>query len=163
MSTFFPNAQNFSIDGGTFNSVNGDQHNYYHETTFQASHLSTYPSGSITQETGLRAMTTTIHISGNQINNQIVQQEEKELTEFDDFRNLKRGDICRLRNICQVRDDGDEGCQCKRCCRRVMKMICAAKVEGVEGEFTVVSYSGPDAWKVFEEEFQNLSRQLYVE
>ncbi|KAL0056939.1 hypothetical protein AAF712_016444, partial [Marasmius tenuissimus] len=84
MSTFFPNARNFSIDGGTFNSVNGDQHNYYHERTFQASHLSTSPSGSITQETSSRAMTTTIHINGNQINNQIVQQEEKELTEFDD-------------------------------------------------------------------------------
>ncbi|KAJ8089544.1 hypothetical protein PM082_014800 [Marasmius tenuissimus] len=84
MATFFPNAQNFSIDGGTFTGVNGDQHNHYYERTFQASHLSASPSESITQEASSRTMTTTIHINGNQINNQIVQQEEKELTEFDD-------------------------------------------------------------------------------
>ncbi|KAJ8089533.1 hypothetical protein PM082_014789 [Marasmius tenuissimus] len=161
MSTFFPNSRNFSIDGGTFSGINGDQHNYYYERTFQASHLSTSPSGSITQETSSRAVTTTVHINGNQINNQIIQREEKELTIYDDFRNLKRGDICRLRNICQVRGDG--GCRCEMCCQRVMKMICAAKVNGVEGEFTVVSYSGRDARKVFEEEFQNLSRQLFSE
>ncbi|KAK1234944.1 hypothetical protein PQX77_001844 [Marasmius sp. AFHP31] len=164
MATFFPNAKHFSIDGGTFSGVNGDQHNYYFERTVQASHLSTSCPGSIAQGTSSRAMITTIHINGNQINNQVVEREERELTEFDDFRNLKRGDVCRLRNICQVR--GDEGCECEMCSqwqRRVVKMICAAKVNGVEGEFTVVSYTGPDARKVFEEEFHKLSRQLFSE
>ncbi|KAK1230123.1 hypothetical protein PQX77_006800 [Marasmius sp. AFHP31] len=102
MSEFFSNAHNFSINGGTFSGVNGDQHNHYYERTVQASHLSTSRSGLIAQGTSSRAITTTIHINGNQINNQIVEREEKELTEFDDFRNLKRGDICRLWNICQV-------------------------------------------------------------
>ncbi|KAK1230276.1 hypothetical protein PQX77_006639 [Marasmius sp. AFHP31] len=164
MSEFFSNAQNFSIKGGTFSGINGDQHNHYYEKTLQASHLSTSRSGSIAQGTSSRAITTTIHINGNQINNQIVEREEKELTEFDDYRNLKRGDICRLRNICQVRCDEDCHCRsCRRWKQRVMKMICAAKVNGVEGEFTVVSYTGPDAWKVFEEEFHKLSRQLFPE
>ncbi|KAK1221649.1 hypothetical protein PQX77_015541 [Marasmius sp. AFHP31] len=166
MSHFFANAQNLSINGGTFSGVNGDQHNHYYERTLQASHLSTSRSGSVTQGTSSRAITTTIHINGNQINNQIVEREEKELTEFDDYRNLKRGDICRLRDICQILTP----CKCDawvwgsfRRRRRVMKMICAAKVNGVEGEFTVVSYTGPDARKVFEEEFHKLSRQLFSE
>ncbi|KAK1234943.1 hypothetical protein PQX77_001843, partial [Marasmius sp. AFHP31] len=101
MSEFFSNAHNFSINGGTFSGVNGDQHNHYYERTLQASRLSTSRSGSVTQGTSSRAITT-IHINGNQINNQLVEREEKELTEFDDYRNLKRGDVCRLRNICQV-------------------------------------------------------------
>ncbi|KAK1219271.1 hypothetical protein PQX77_018007 [Marasmius sp. AFHP31] len=164
MSHFFANAQNLSINGGIFSGVNGDQHNHYYERILQAPHLSTSRSGSLTQGTSSRAITTTIHINGNQINNQIVEREEKELMEFDDYRNLKRGDICRLWNICQV--GCDESCLCVGCFRRrrrVMKMICAAKVNGVEGEFTVVSYTGPDAWKVFEEEFHKLSRQLFPE
>ncbi|KAK1223204.1 hypothetical protein PQX77_013927 [Marasmius sp. AFHP31] len=164
MSEFFSNAHNFSINGGTFSGVNGDQHNHYYKRTVQASHLSTSRSGLIAQGTSSRAITTTIHINGNQINNQIVEREEKELTEFDDYRNLKRGDICRLRNICQVRCDEDCHCgSCRQWKQGVMKMICAAKVNGVEGEFTVVSYTGPDARKVFEEEFHKLSRQLFSE
>ncbi|KAK1217715.1 hypothetical protein PQX77_019615 [Marasmius sp. AFHP31] len=84
MSDFFANAHNFSINGGTFSGVNGDQHNHYYERTLQASHLSTSRSGSVTQGTSSRAITTTIHINGNQINNQIIEREEKELTKFDD-------------------------------------------------------------------------------
>ncbi|KAK1221650.1 hypothetical protein PQX77_015542 [Marasmius sp. AFHP31] len=150
MSEFFSNAQNFSIKGGTFSGINGDQHNHYYEKTLQASHSSTSRSGSLTQGTSSRAITTTIHINGDQINNQIVEREEKELTEFDDFRNLKRGDICRLRDICQVLTP-------------LIKTVCTAKLMGVEGEFTVVSYRGQDARRAFEAEFCEVSRSLFSE
>ncbi|KAK1218043.1 hypothetical protein PQX77_019283 [Marasmius sp. AFHP31] len=165
MSTFFPNARNFSIDGGTFSGVHGDQHNYYFERSFQASHLSKSPSGPISQGTSSRAVTTTIHINGNQINNQNVEREEKELTEFDDFRNLKRGDICRLRDVCQVLKACKHPwwwgrCQCSR---EVVKTVCTAKLIGVEGEFTVVSYRGQDACRAFEAEFREVSRSLFSE
>ncbi|KAK1234940.1 hypothetical protein PQX77_001849 [Marasmius sp. AFHP31] len=164
MSEFFSNAQNFSIKGGTFSGINGDQHNHYYEKTLQASHSSTSRSRSLTQGTSSRSITT-IHIDGNQINNQIVEREEKELTEFDDYRNLKRGDICRLREICQVlkpckhpRWWGE--CQCSR---EVIKTVCTAKLMGVEGEFTVVSYRGQDARRAFEAEFCEVSRSLFSE
>ncbi|KAK1219958.1 hypothetical protein PQX77_017302 [Marasmius sp. AFHP31] len=167
MSDFFANAQNFSINGGTFSVINGDQHNHYYERTVQASHLSTSHSGLIAQGTSSRAITTTIHINGNQINNQIVEREEKERTEFDDFRNLKRGDICRLRDICQVLTP----CKCYawffgrecQCTREVIKTVCTAKLMGVEGEFTVVSYRGQDAHRAFEAEFCEVSRSLFSE
>ncbi|KAK1215908.1 hypothetical protein PQX77_021470 [Marasmius sp. AFHP31] len=166
MSHFFANAQNLSFNGGTFSGVNGDQHNHYYERTFQASHPSTSHSGSLTQGTSSRAITT-IHINGNQINNQIVEREEKELTEFDDYRNLKRGDICRLRNICQLLAP----CRCRalirgeecRCTREVIKTVCTAKLMGVEGDFTVVSYRGQDARRAFEAEFCEVSRSLFSE
>ncbi|KAK1226114.1 hypothetical protein PQX77_010919, partial [Marasmius sp. AFHP31] len=149
----------------TFSGVNGDQHNHYYERILQAPHLSTSRLGSLTQGTSSRAITTTIHINGNQINNQIVEREEKELTEFDDFRNLKRGDICRLRDICQVLKPCKHprwwgGCQCSR---EVIKTVCTAKLMGVEGEFTVVSYRGQDARRAFEAEFYEVSRSLFPE
>ncbi|KAK1217461.1 hypothetical protein PQX77_019886 [Marasmius sp. AFHP31] len=150
MSEFFSNAHNFSINGGTFSGVNGDQHNHYYERILQAPHLSTSRLGSLTQGTSSRAITTTIHINGNQINNQIVEREEKELTEFDDFRNLKRGDICRLREICQV-------------LKPLIKTVCTAKLMGVDGEFTVVSYRGQDARRAFEAEFYEVSRSMFSE
>ncbi|KAK1224519.1 hypothetical protein PQX77_012574 [Marasmius sp. AFHP31] len=167
MSHFFANAQNFSINDGTFSGINGDQHNHYYERTFHASHSSTSRSGSLTQGTSSKAITTTIHINGNQINNQIVEREEKELTEFDDFRNLKRGDICRLRDICQVLAP----CRCRalfrgrecQCTREVIKTVCTAKLMGVEGEFTVVSYRGQYAHRAFEAEFCEVSRSLFSE
>ncbi|KAK1220196.1 hypothetical protein PQX77_017058 [Marasmius sp. AFHP31] len=167
MPDFFTNAQNFSINGGTFSSVNRDQHNHYYERTFETSHLSASRSELIAQGSSSRAMITTIHINGDQINNQIVERAEKELTEFDDFRNLKRGDICRLQDICQVLTP----CECYawfwrrecQCTREVNKTICTAKLIGVEGEFTVVSYRGQDAHRAFEAEFCEVSRSLFSE
>ncbi|KAK1234718.1 hypothetical protein PQX77_002072 [Marasmius sp. AFHP31] len=161
MSHFFANAQNLSFNGGTFSGVNGDQHNHYYERTVQASHLSTSHSGLLTQGTSSRAITT-IHINGNQINNQIVEREEKELTEFDDYRNLKRGDICRLRDICQVLapckcDAWFWGRECQ-CTREVIKTVCTAKVMGVDG-----GGGGQDAHRAFEAEFCEVSRSLFSE
>ncbi|KAK1224521.1 hypothetical protein PQX77_012576 [Marasmius sp. AFHP31] len=169
MSNFFPDARDFSIDGGTFSIIHGDQTNYYCQRTSRASETSTSTStfasgiGPMNQETS-SATTTVFHINGNQINH-LVQQEEKEHTEFDDFRNLKRGDICRLRDVCHVLRRCEyhwhqKGCQCS--CE-VIKTVGIAKLIGTDGEFTVVSYRGQDARKVFEEEFQKLSRQLLSE
>ncbi|KAJ8089551.1 hypothetical protein PM082_014807 [Marasmius tenuissimus] len=102
-------------------------------------------------------------VQGDQIN-QIIQPEEREHTVFDDFRNVKRGDIYKIQTICQVRD-GAEGCQCEACpreCREVIRTFCAAKLIGVEGEFTAVTYSGRDARKVFEWEFLKYSRTQFT-
>ncbi|KAK1224520.1 hypothetical protein PQX77_012575 [Marasmius sp. AFHP31] len=170
MSSFFSNARDFSIDGGTFSIVHGDQHNNYRQRISQASEASTSSSpfanalGPITQATSSSTTTTTIQINGNQYN-QVIQREEKVHTEFDDFRNVKRGDICKIRNICQVLKPCEdhwwwEECQCLR---EVIKTVCTAKLIGVDGEFTTVTYSGRDARKVFEEEFLKLSRIQFAE
>ncbi|KAK1223201.1 hypothetical protein PQX77_013924 [Marasmius sp. AFHP31] len=170
MSTFFPDAQNLTITGGVISHVEGDQHNYYRQRISQASEASTSSSpfasslGPIAQATSSSTTTTTVQINGNQYN-QIIQREEKAHTEFDDFRNVKRGDIYRIRNICQVLGHCKghqwwEECQCPR---EVIKTFCTAKLIGVEGEFTTVNYSGRDAQKVFEEEFLKLSRIQFAE
>ena len=57
-SIFFPNARHFTISGGSFNSVQGDQLNHN---------------------------TTVYNVRGNQYN-QIIQQEKIEHTEFDEVR-----------------------------------------------------------------------------
>ncbi|KAJ8089556.1 hypothetical protein PM082_014812 [Marasmius tenuissimus] len=169
MSTFFANAQNFAIDGGNFGIVQGDQINYYRQRISQVSEATSASSSplasgfrSITEATSSRTMVT-VQINGNQIN-QIIQREEREHTEFDDFRNVKRGDIYKIRTICEVRD-GAEGCQCEACQRErgeVTRTFCSAKLIGVEGEFTAVTYSGRDARKVFEWEFLKYSRTQFT-
>ncbi|KAK1218579.1 hypothetical protein PQX77_018732 [Marasmius sp. AFHP31] len=170
MSTFFPDAQNITVTGGVISHVEGDQHNYYRQRISQASKASTSSSpltnalGPITQSTSSSTATTTVQINGNQYN-QIIQREEKAHTEFDDFRSVKRGDIYRIRNICQVLGHCKghqwwEECQCPR---EVIKTFCTAKLIGVEGEFTTVNYSGRDAQKVFKEEFLKLSRIQFAE
>ncbi|KAK1226113.1 hypothetical protein PQX77_010918 [Marasmius sp. AFHP31] len=171
MSTFFSNARDLSINGGSFSIIHGNQNNYscprISRVSGEASSIPSFPSGlgKITQATSSRTMTTTVQIHGNQIN-QIIQQ-EKEHTEFDDFQNLKRGDICKLQNICQApgRCDCDawyhEG-KCL-CLLEVTRTFCTVKLIGVEGKFTAVTYSGQDARKVFEEEFLELSRIQFSE
>ena len=66
------------------------------------------------------------------------------------YRILKRGDICRHRDI--IIDESFKGCGCELCGdqRRVnwIKTYSVAKVNGAQGNFTVASYSGPDARKV---------------
>ncbi|KAK1234939.1 hypothetical protein PQX77_001848 [Marasmius sp. AFHP31] len=171
MSSFFSNARDFSIDGGSFSIVHGDQNNYYRQRISQASEASTSSPpfanalGPITQATSSSTTTTTVQVHGNQINH-IIHQREKVHTEFDDFRNVKRGDIYKIRNICQVLKPCEkhrwrwEECQCPR---EVIKTVCTAKLIGVDSEFTTVTYSGRDARKVFEEEFFKLSRKQFSE
>ncbi|KAK1217987.1 hypothetical protein PQX77_019338 [Marasmius sp. AFHP31] len=145
MSTFFPNSRNFSINGGHFSHVGGDQHNHYN-------HASTSSAGGqmlITQ--GESSTMMTVHVSGDQIN-QIVQQKEKERTAFDDFRNVRQGDFCRLKDI---------GINWYRRDCPFDRTICLAEVDGSPGKvYTAVSYSGPDARKAFEADFQTYSQVL---
>ncbi|KAK1224522.1 hypothetical protein PQX77_012568, partial [Marasmius sp. AFHP31] len=133
MSTYFPDCQKLRINDGNFSHVGRDQHNHYSQI------------------------------------NQIVQQKEKERTAFDDFRNVRQGDFCRLRDIginwyrrdcpCMLRR---RRCwDCKREKWKVDRTICLAEVDGSPGQvYTAVSYSGPDARKAFEADFQTYSQVL---
>ncbi|KAK1224351.1 hypothetical protein PQX77_012735 [Marasmius sp. AFHP31] len=130
MSTYFPDCRKLRINDGNFSHVGGDQHNHY---------------------------------------NQIVQQKEKERTKYDDFRNVRQGDFSRLKDIGIIRY---RQCQCMlgrhRCwfCKLLEKWkanrtICSAEVDGSPGQvYTAVSYSGPDARKAFEADFQTYSQVL---
>ncbi|KAK1218378.1 hypothetical protein PQX77_018940 [Marasmius sp. AFHP31] len=169
MSTFLPNSQNFSINGGQFSHVGRDQHNHYNN----ASASSADGQMDITQ--GTSSMTMMVHVSGDQINH-IVQQEVKEHTVFDDFRNIKRGDFCRLRDIdaiqyprvCQCNKFTDlpvrEGWKCEACCywSKADRIFCLAEVDGSRpGQvYTAVSYSGPDARIAFEKDFRRCTGVL---
>ncbi|KAK1235114.1 hypothetical protein PQX77_001669 [Marasmius sp. AFHP31] len=157
MSAFFSNAQNPSISGGIFSHVQGDQHNYYTGRARTKMITSSSPGQHIAaaQETD-SAMTTTmvVHVNGNQVN-QIIQQ-EGEHTEFDDYRNVKSGDFCRLEDVCVV--EYRRGPWPYRSPPTANKTICAVKVIGTEGRFTSVTYSGPDARRAFEEDFRKCSR-----
>ncbi|KAK1231215.1 hypothetical protein PQX77_005670 [Marasmius sp. AFHP31] len=118
-SEFFQNSRDFTITGGHFSQVQGNQ--VIHSTT------------------------TTIIKEGKQ----------KEVSIFDEVRNVKRGDICRIRSIhvdkClhRYRYDWKEG-------RNFDRIICVAELDGRQGRlFTVVSYAGPEAREEFEEEFRS--------
>ncbi|KAK1234704.1 hypothetical protein PQX77_002088 [Marasmius sp. AFHP31] len=158
MSTFFPNAQNTSISGGVFSHVQGDQHICY--TGRAETKMITLPSanGRIAanrESNSPSTSTMAVHVKGNQVN-QILQREEKERTEFDDYRNVKSGDFYRLEDVCVT-----------EYCRepwswyyepKVDKTVCAVEVIGTEGRFTSVTYRGPDARRAFEEDFRKFSR-----
>ncbi|KAK1217988.1 hypothetical protein PQX77_019339 [Marasmius sp. AFHP31] len=162
MSTFFPSSRNFSVNGGHFSHVGGDQHNHYnHASTSSA-------DGRMLITQGGSLTTMTVHVSGDQIN-QIVQQKEREHIKFDNFRNVRQGDFCRLRDIGIKRYRRDCPCMrgryrcwyCKRDEWKVDRIICLAEVDGSPGQvYTAVSYSGPDARKAFEADFQTYSTSL---
>ncbi|KAK1234938.1 hypothetical protein PQX77_001850, partial [Marasmius sp. AFHP31] len=176
MSTFFPSSRNLSINGGHFSHVEGDQHNHYdHASTSSA-------GGQMVINQGDRSTTMTVHVSGDQIN-QIVQQKEKERTKFDDvsgfveladggeakilrstqFRNVRQGDFCRLRDIginryldCPYilrKHRCLNQCQCKKW--KADRTICLAEVDGSPAEYTL-----SDSLQAFEEDFQTYSRAL---
>ncbi|KAK1219625.1 hypothetical protein PQX77_017637 [Marasmius sp. AFHP31] len=158
-STFFPDARDFVISHSSFSHVEGDQHNTHN---IRVSRTST---GAATAESSrhnsIAQGTTVMTIHGNQFN-QVIQQAEKEPTEFDDFRIVKRGDICRDRDVVQFSSNqrwwGDPDCQCEFCKReKVIKTVCIGKVEGTRGTFTVMSYSGPGGRKAFEQDFREFS------
>ncbi|KAK1234672.1 hypothetical protein PQX77_002122, partial [Marasmius sp. AFHP31] len=158
MSTFFPNAQNASISGGVFSHVQGDQHNYYTGRTKTGMIASSSANGHIATNRGANSPSTStmvVHVKGNQVN-QIVQREEKERTEFDDYRNVKSGDFYRLEDVYVTK-------YCRELCcyyrSKVDKTICAVEVIGTEGRFTSVTYRGPDARRAFKEDFRKFSRE----
>ncbi|KAK1231609.1 hypothetical protein PQX77_005273 [Marasmius sp. AFHP31] len=157
MSTFFPNAQNASISGGVFSHVQGDQHICY--TGRAETRMITLPSanGRIAanrESNSPSTSTMVVHVKGNQVN-QIVQQEEKERTEFDDYRNVKSGDFYRLEDVCVAEYPQEAWWYYGP---KVDKTICAVEVIGTEGRFTSVTYRGPDARRAFEEDFRKFSQ-----
>ncbi|KAK1221490.1 hypothetical protein PQX77_015696 [Marasmius sp. AFHP31] len=159
MSTFLPNAQNTSISGGVFSHVQGNQYNDY--TGRAKTKMVTLPPGDgrIVANQGPNSPSTStmvVHVKGNQVN-QIVQREEKERTEFDDYRNVKSGDFYRLEDVC-VTKYRQEPWGWHGPGRKVDKTICAVEVIGTEGRFTSVTYRGPDARRAFKKDFRKFSR-----
>ncbi|KAK1226382.1 hypothetical protein PQX77_010644 [Marasmius sp. AFHP31] len=159
-STFFPDAHDFSVFDSSFNHIQGNQYNY---TNPQIPSSSTSLHGtSIAEQTTL---TTTMvnNFNGNQIN-KIVKRRKKTPTEFDDFRIVKRGDICKYQDVVQFSSNQeqqwwcDPDCQCESCQQQTFtKTVCIGKVEGTRGTFTVMSYSGPGGRKAFEKDFRKYS------
>ncbi|KAK1224731.1 hypothetical protein PQX77_012350 [Marasmius sp. AFHP31] len=112
-----------------------------------------------------------VNVRGNQVN-QIIQREEKEHTEFDDYRNVKSGDFCRLEDVCVAKYHRPSVAEYHRpselkrwqlswqppCSPTALKTFCAVKVIGTEDRFTSVTYSGPDARRAFEEDFRKCSQ-----
>ncbi|KAK1215323.1 hypothetical protein PQX77_022070 [Marasmius sp. AFHP31] len=104
------------------------------------------------------------HVQGDQINytTTIVRAEEKERTELDEYFEVKRGAICRLKNvhIDQYLRDNEDRCRCQSCeedrVQRVQadRLICTAELVDRPGRvFTMVEYRGPDARKAFQKDF----------
>ncbi|KAK1219174.1 hypothetical protein PQX77_018108 [Marasmius sp. AFHP31] len=160
-STFFPNARDFVISHSSFSHVEGDQHNTHNIQISGMSAGAAIPESS--RCTSITQGTTVMTIHGNQLN-QVIQQAEKEPTEFDDFRIVKRGDICRDQDLVQfVPEDYrcrrwyTQDCECDFCQRQVIKTVCIGKIEGTQGKFTVMSYSGPGGRKAFEKDFRKFS------
>ncbi|KAK1216158.1 hypothetical protein PQX77_021211 [Marasmius sp. AFHP31] len=105
------------------------------------------------------------HVNGDQINytTTIVRAEEKERTELDEYFEVKRGAICKLKNVHigrYPRDDGENQCRCESCEEdrvRADRLICTAELVDRPGRvFTMVEYRGPDARKAFEKDFSML-------
>ncbi|KAK1225504.1 hypothetical protein PQX77_011557 [Marasmius sp. AFHP31] len=157
-STFFPDAHDFSVFDSSFNHIQGDQYNYTNPPIPGSS--SSVPGAVVAERT--TSMTTMVNnFNGNQIN-RIVERRKKKPTEFDDFRVLKRGDICRYQDVVQFSPNQqwwcDPDCQCEFCQHeKVIKTVCIGKVEGTRGKFTVMTYSGPGGRKAFERDFQQYS------
>ncbi|KAJ8094818.1 hypothetical protein PM082_010030 [Marasmius tenuissimus] len=110
------------------------------------------------------------HVEGDQFNHSttIVQAEEKERSELDEYFYVKRGAIFRLRNIGinqypRSWDDGDRRrfLICEEDRVRADRQICAAELVDRPGRvFTVVEYRGPDAKKAFEKDLATLMSEL---
>ncbi|KAJ8079225.1 hypothetical protein PM082_021725 [Marasmius tenuissimus] len=82
----------------------------------------------------------------------IIQRRLKRHTKNGEVRMMKRSDICRIRDI---HVDKYRNRYWWRKGRNVDKTFCLAELDGRWGRlFTVVSYTGPEARKEFEEEFR---------
>ncbi|KAK1234220.1 hypothetical protein PQX77_002580, partial [Marasmius sp. AFHP31] len=98
------------------------------------------------------------HVQGDQINytTTIVQAEEKERTELDEYFYVKRGAICKLKNVHIGRyDENQWRCESWEEDRvRADRLICTAELVDRPGRvFTMVEYRGPDARKAFRKDF----------
>ncbi|KAJ8082101.1 hypothetical protein PM082_007947 [Marasmius tenuissimus] len=132
LSQFLHKARSFQITGGTFNQVQGD------------------------------------HYNNNNYKTTIVQVKDEEPSEFDEYSKVKLGGIFKLRDVGSYAyprflDDKDD--EEKRIERwkdiyglRADRTVYTARVLEQPGMvFTVLRYSGPDAWKAFLEDFRMFS------
>ncbi|KAK1224353.1 hypothetical protein PQX77_012737 [Marasmius sp. AFHP31] len=114
------------------------------------------------------------HVGRDQHNhyNQIVQQKEKKHTEFDNYRNVKSGDISRLKDIGVFQYRSRRDCSCYRsesspCWRceglEADRTICVVKVDGSpDPVHTAVTYSGRDARAAFVADFRRTHQVAQV-
>ncbi|KAK1223952.1 hypothetical protein PQX77_013160 [Marasmius sp. AFHP31] len=108
-----------------------------------------------------------VQVQGDQINNitTIVQAKEKERTELDEYFEVKRGAIYRLRKKWSYKyprrwDDGRRWGWEQRLPRADRTIHAAELVDRPGKVFTVVEYTGPEAKKAFEDDFALLIRNL---
>ncbi|KAK1234311.1 hypothetical protein PQX77_002487, partial [Marasmius sp. AFHP31] len=71
------------------------------------------------------------------------------------YRNVKSGDFYRLEDVCVTEYPREAWWYYGP---KVDKAICAVEVIGTEGRFTSVTYRGPDAHRVFKEDFRKFSQ-----
>ncbi|KAL0061371.1 hypothetical protein AAF712_011769, partial [Marasmius tenuissimus] len=150
-SNFFSNARGFHISGGSFSHVQGDQYN--HTALPIPSSSSFDPLFALTDETTTSRIMAVYNVNGNQTN-QFIQHERKEPTEFDNYRIVKRGDICIYRDVC-IHNTYQWGQQ-----QAFTKTVYIAKVNGAQDKFTVMSYSGPGGREAFEKDFRKFSNMV---
>ncbi|KAK1222635.1 hypothetical protein PQX77_014509 [Marasmius sp. AFHP31] len=108
-----------------------------------------------------------VQVQGDQINNTttIIQAKEKERTELDEYFDVKRGAIYRVRhngtfNYPRRWENGDRW-SWEEGRLRADKTIHAAELVDRPGRmFTVVEYTGPDARKAFEKDLAMLMSEL---
>ncbi|KAK1235475.1 hypothetical protein PQX77_001294 [Marasmius sp. AFHP31] len=99
------------------------------------------------------------HVQGDQLSSgysSIVPAQEEKHTEFDDFRIVKRGDVYPIRDVSVAEGRQSFGWLLDIPNADIRKQICTAKLDGVEGDFTTVTYRGRDARAAFEEDVRNL-------
>ncbi|KAK1224687.1 hypothetical protein PQX77_012434 [Marasmius sp. AFHP31] len=94
----------------------------------------------------------------------IIQERIKTRTELDEFYRVRRGAVCRQKNIYINKyprrwDAGHREWWDSKDGLRVDRTVCAARVLDQPGMmFTVMEYEGPEARKAFEEDFRTFSR-----
>ncbi|KAJ8094942.1 hypothetical protein PM082_010158 [Marasmius tenuissimus] len=108
------------------------------------------------------------HVAGSQYNyhTTIIQKPTEARTYMNEFHCVKRGAICRLKDIWCYQyprdwDRSSHDVQWRRRLCRADRTICTARVlKEQDMVFTVVQYSGPEGRKAFEEDFRMLSSIL---
>ncbi|KAL0063456.1 hypothetical protein AAF712_009660 [Marasmius tenuissimus] len=132
-TTFFSKARNFSIKGGTFNAVQGDQY-------------------VITQVQD--AQKRRRYIEGD---------DEHEEAEYEEYVEIKRGDILAVRDIhryCEWRWDEEkkEHVLTYQCEKAVFTGELRLGRGSETSKFTIISYDGPDALKAWKADFREYSQ-----
>ncbi|KAK1224249.1 hypothetical protein PQX77_012871 [Marasmius sp. AFHP31] len=132
-ATFFSKARNFSIKGGTFNAIQGDQY-------------------VITQVQD--AQKRRRYIEGD---------DEHEEAEYEEYAEIKRGDILAVRDIhryCEWQWDEEkkEHVLVYQCEKAVFTGELRSGRGNETSKFTIISYDGPDALKAWKADFREYSQ-----